>query len=335
MRLFGRGDGGKERRRFTRVFFATDLHGSTPTFKKFLSAARVYEADVLVMGGDVSGKALVPIVEAGDGGYEVSLHGEHRRLRDEPELQQIRDAVETQGQYHAVVSEDEYERLRSDSHARDELFGRLVRERLAHWRELAEERLEPLGVRCYVTGGNDDEAETLSIFDGADDGAMVFCEGRVAMIDEHHAMISCGWSNPTPWRTPRETSEEELADKLESCGRELSDSSRAVFNIHPPPHDSTLDVCPALDDSTDPPSPIYSGGQPLMTTAGSTAVRELIERRQPLLGLHGHIHESRGAHEIGRTLVINPGSEYGEGFLRGCLVNLAEDEVLSFQMTSG
>lgn len=332
MRLFG--GGRKDKRKFTRVFFATDLHGSTPTFKKFLSAARVYEADVLVMGGDVSGKTLVPIIDAGDGTYELSLHDERRRV-PEAELDEIRGALETQGQYHAVVSADEYERLRGDGAARDELFARLVRERLAHWRELAEERLEPLGVRCYLTGGNDDEAETLSVLDDATDGAMVFCEGRLVMIDEQHPMISCGWSNPTPWRTPRETSEEQLAEMLEECSRELEDASHAVFNIHPPPHDSTLDVCPALDDSTDPPSPIYSGGQPVMTSAGSTAVRELIERHQPLLGLHGHIHEARGVHEIGRTVVVNPGSEYGEGFLRGCLVNLAEDEVLSFQMTSG
>jgi Icc-related predicted phosphoesterase len=332
VKLFGRRQAGRD---FVRLFFATDLHGSTRTFKKLLSAAHVYDASVLVMGGDVTGKVMVPIVDAGNGTYDVMLHGEHRRASAGDELAHVVEAAETQGQYHAIVSRDEYEHLRTDPSARDAVFRRLVRERLEQWRALADERLGPLGVKCFVTGGNDDEPETLAVLEGDDDGAMVFCEGRVVMIDDHHSMVSCGWSNPTPWKTPRETSEEALAEKLEACVRPLDDVGRAIFNFHPPPRDSTLDVCPALDDSTDPPSPIFSGGQPLMTAAGSTAVRDMIERSQPLLGLHGHIHESRAVYEIGRTLVVNPGSEYGEGFLRGCLVNLTEDKVLSFQMTSG
>jgi len=65
------------------------------------------------------------------------------------------------------------------------------------------------------------------------------------------------------------------------------------------------------------------------------AVREAIEKYKPLLGLHGHIHESRGVVNIGRTLCINPGSEYGEGIIRGAIVDLAKDKVLSYQLTSG
>lgn len=321
---------------FTRVFFATDLHGSTSAFKKFLSAARVYEADVLVMGGDLSGKSLLPIVDHGDGTYDVALHGEARRVRAGEELGRVRDAAETQGQYHAVVTPEEYAELQARPRVREELFLRLVRERLASWRALADERLVPLGVRCYVTGGNDDEPETIAGLADADDGgALVLVEGRRVQLDEHHTMISCGWSNPTPWNTPREVSEEVLAGKLERCVAGIEDLRQCVFNIHPPPYDSTLDLCPKLDASTDPPSPVFHGGQVVTAPAGSTAVRELIERCQPLLGLHGHIHESRAVADIGRTVLINPGSEYGEGILRGCLVNLTEDRVLSYQMTSG
>lgn len=332
MRLFGRRSG----KRFTRVFFATDLHGSTRTFKKFLNAAKVYEADVLVMGGDVSGKAVVPIVDRGEGRYEVGMHGEQRTVRAGEELAEIQEAVETQGQYHAIVAADEYERLAADESARDALYHRLVGERLLEWRGLAEERLAPLGVRCYVTGGNDDEPDVLGVLrDGGDDGALVFSEGRAVMLDELHLMVSCGWSNPTPWKTPRECAEEELARKLDACLEGVDDYVNCIFNFHPPPFDSTLDICPKLDWETDPPSPIFEGGHPVTAPAGSTAVREVIERHQPLLGLHGHIHESRAANELARTVVVNPGSEYGEGFLRGCLVNLADGEVLSYQMTSG
>ena len=49
-----------------------------------------------------------------------------------------------------------------------------------------------------------------------------------------------------------------------------------------------------------------------MIHAGSTAVRASIEKHQPLVGLHGHIHESKGFVTLGRTLCLNPGSEYGK-----------------------
>jgi Icc-related predicted phosphoesterase len=68
---------------------------------------------------------------------------------------------------------------------------------------------------------------------------------------------------------------------------------------------------------------------------GSTAVRAAIEEHQPLLSLHGHIHESGGAVRIGRTLAINAGSEYGEGVLRGVLVTVGGGKVLRYQATTG
>jgi len=324
----------KPQRPFTRVFFATDLHASTRTFRKFLNAATMYEANVLVLGGDVCGKVLTPIVRRPDGMHELLLHAEHRLVGSEHELEHAVEALDTQGHYYEFLSPEEYERVAGDDVAIDELFTRLARERLAAWREEADRRLGPLGIRCFVTGGNDDRPEALTALDG-DDGSMVFCEGRVTRIDDEHTMVSCGYSNPTPWDTPREVSEERLAHLIADAVAEMHDYGNVIFNFHPPPFDSTLDLCPRLDTSTDPPTPIYQGGQMIFGPAGSTAVREAIERHQPLLGLHGHIHEARGAVKVGRSLCVNPGSEYGEGYLRGCLVNLVDGEVLSYQMTSG
>ncbi len=326
--------GRRTRKEFTRIFFATDLHASSRSFRKFLNGARVYEPHVLVLGGDVCGKVFTPVVDAGDGSFAASLHGEQHQIEGEEALAELREALETQGHYHTVLSRGEYERLAGDERAVDEEFVRLARERLVEWREEAERRLEPLGVRCFVTGGNDDRPEVLAELANAD-GALVFCEGRAVEIDPLHVMLSCGYSNPTPWHTPREVSEEELARLIESVVAGVDDFTNVVFNFHPPPYDSTLDLCPKLDTSTDPPTPVFEGGQIAYGPAGSTAVREAIERHQPLLALHGHIHESRGVAELGRSLCVNPGSEYGEGFLRGCLVNVADGEVLSHQMTSG
>jgi uncharacterized protein len=324
----------KRSRQFTRVFFATDLHASTRTFRKFLNAATAYEADVLVLGGDVCGKVLTPIVARPDGMYELSLHSEQHVVGRDEQLEHAIEALDTQGHYYAVVTPDEYAALAADEDAVDRLFAKLAHARLAAWREEAERRLAPLGVRCFVTGGNDDRPEALAALDGAE-GALVFSEGRVTPIDDQHVMVSCGYSNQTPWHTPREVPEEELAEIIAEAVSGVDDFTNVVFNFHPPPHDSTLDLCPQLDTSTDPPSPVFRGGQMVYAAAGSTAVREALERHQPLLGLHGHIHESRGAVTVGRSLCINPGSEYGEGYLRGCIVNLVDGKVLSYQLTSG
>ena len=321
------------RRTFTRVFYATDVHASGRTFRKFLNAASAYEANVLVLGGDVCGKMLTPIVEGSGGTFSAAIHGEPATFPAE-RLDEMVESLDTQGHYHTMVSASEYARLEADEAAVDELFVRLARERLLDWREEAERRLAPLGVRCFVTGGNDDRAEALeALADG--DGAMVFSEGRVIPVDADHAMVSCGFSNPTPWDTPREVSEERLAQVIAEALDGVSDFERMIFNFHPPPYDSTLDICPKLDASTDPPSPVFEGGRMVFAAAGSTAVRDAIERHQPLLGLHGHIHEARGAVKIGRSLCVNPGSEYGEGYLRGCILNLSPEKVMSYQMTSG
>jgi uncharacterized protein len=289
---------------------------------------------VLVLGGDVCGKILTPILTRPDGTHELFLHGEHKIIEREQQLERAIEALDTQGHYYTVISPEEYSRVAADEGEIDRLFTRVAHERLAAWREEAERRLAPLGVRCFVTGGNDDRPEALEALEGAA-GAMVFCEGRVMAIDDEHTMVSCGYSNETPWRTPREVPEERLAAIIDEAVAGIDDFTNVVFNFHPPPHDSTLDLCPELDTSTDPPTPVFQGGQMVYAAAGSTAVREAIQRCQPLLGLHGHIHESRGAVTVGRSLCINPGSEYGEGYLRGCIVNLVDGKVLSYQMTSG
>jgi Icc-related predicted phosphoesterase len=115
---------------------------------------------------------------------------------------------------------------------------------------------------------------------------------------------------------------------------QVPEVSRCIFNLHDPPVDSSLDVCARLDDG-DPPRHILKGGRPVMHNAGSTAVRRAIEKYHPVLSLHGHIHESPGVVRIGKTLCINPGSEYSEGILRGAIVNLQDGHVQGYQLTTG
>lgn len=326
---------GKKGKKLTRLFFATDIHGSERTYRKFINAGKFYEANVIVMGGDISGKLMIPIIREGNGRHRATLQGSVHQLESDEQLKELQDRIGLLGFYSRIMSEDEYEHLASKPDEVSKLFHQLAKERLEAWVELAETRLKGTGIRCFVTGGNDDDPEVLEAIQGAGRESFFACEGQVVAIDEFHTMASVGFSNPTPWKTPREIPDEKLGEIIEGMCAQVKDFSHCVFNFHVPPLDSTLDSCPKLDWNTDPPTPIVSGGQMVFAGAGSQAVRDAIQKHQPLLGLHGHIHESQGVAKIGRTTCINPGSEYGEGVLRGCLVTLSDGAVEGYQMTSG
>lgn len=321
--------------RSLRIFFATDLHGSEHAFRKFINAAKFYEANVLIMGGDVLGKMIIPVVKDRHGRYHATVQGETEEVETEAALEQTLKRIGAQGAYSKVMSEEEYLVVQSEPSALDDLFHELARKRLADWVDFAETRLKGTGVKCYITGGNDDYLDTLVPLQREDLESVVGCEGKEVQLADQHTMISLGLSGPTPWKTPRETDEETLARMIEVMAVKVADMNHCIFNLHDPPLDSTLDTCPMLDWNTDPPKQIVRGGQVVMYGAGSSAVREAIEKYQPLLGLHGHIHESSGAIRLGRTLCINPGSEYGEGILRGALVTLNGSKIEHYQLTSG
>lgn len=331
MPLFGK----KLARKQTRLFFASDLHGSERTFRKFVNAGKFYDVHVLIMGGDILGKIAVPIIKDGNGRYRAHLQGRTEHLATEAELKKLIERIDTLGYYYKLMDEDEYRHVQSDPARVDALFHELARKKLEAWIDLAETRLAGTAIKCYVTGGNDDYADVLAALQREGAQSIFACEGVVSRIDDDHTMISLGFSGPTPGRTPREVPDEELGAMIEQMAAQVSNMSSCIFNFHDPPIDSTLDTCPMLDWSTDPPSQIVHGGQIVLHGAGSVSVRRAIEKYQPVLGLHGHIHESPGVIKIGRTTCINPGSEYGEGILRGCLVTLSDGRVDGYQLTSG
>ena len=329
MRLFQKGQRG------TKVFYATDVHGSERTWKKFLNAAKFYGADVLVMGGDVMGKLAIPIIREAGGSYRATVHGRVERVTSGVEVEAMRGLIRDLGFYDVVMDEDEYRATQADPEAVERLFVRLATERIASWIDLAESRLAGTGIKVYATGGNDDLTEVVATMDRTDTKAFVACEDRAVPLDDDHVMVSMPYVNPTPWKTPREDDEAGLAARIKALAAPFADHGKVIFNFHAPPVDSTLDTCPMLDGTTDPPSQVVKGGQPVLYGAGSTSIREAIERYQPMLGLHGHIHESQAAAKLGRTVCVNPGSEYGEGVLRGCLLTIAGGKVTSYQMTAG
>jgi uncharacterized protein len=327
VRLFGRKRG--ETGDFTRIFYTTDLHGSDTCFAKFLNGAEVYSADVLILGGDVAGKMMVPIVRR-NGHWEVEVFGQLRTAETEDELAVLERILRTNGFYPHRTTPDEVADLQGDQSRVEDVFLDLMKETMARWMEMADRKLSGSPVRCYVNLGNDDPPELSPIIEQAEH--VIYPDEQVLDIDDHHQMASCGYANMTPWRCARDLPEEELATRLESVISKVRDLDRAIVNFHAPPFDSTLDLAPELTKDL---KPVTVGGQPNMIPVGSRAVRESIEGHQPLLGLHGHIHEARGAVNIGRTLCINPGSEYSEGVVHGVLINLRRGEILSHQFVSG
>jgi Icc-related predicted phosphoesterase len=318
----------------TRLFFAANLHGSQPTFRKFLNAATFYGADALVFGGDLMGKVLVPIVRS-NGTYRATFQGREHRF-DADGLPAFTRAVEQPGFYWKVFEPDEHAAVEADPLARHGLFHELASARLADWLALAEERLAGTGVRLYMTGGNDDEPAVLETLEGHDGRRVVASEGCVIDLDGEHTMITVGLSTVTPWDTPREASEEEIATAIDAAAAGVPDVGRCVFNLHCPPKDTPIDTCLKLEvRPRELPRPIREGGRFVTTGGGSRAVREAIRTYQPLVGLHGHIHESGGRFRIGRTQTFNPGSEYVQGVLQGVLVSIRGGKLVSYQHTQG
>jgi Icc-related predicted phosphoesterase len=311
------------------VYYASDIHGSDRLWRKFVNAGKFYEADVLVMGGDITGKAVVPIVRVAGGLRVPELIGD--RVAAEAELESLEDRVRDRGFYPYVTTEQELAEAHGDEAKIGALFARAMADSVRRWLKLAEERLAGTGIRLYMMLGNDDEPALAEVLDASPLG--VSCEDMPVALAEQIEMLSCGIANPTPWNSPRELPEDQLAQHLEGLVAELDDPARSVFNLHVPPKATALDQAPELDATL---KPVVRGGSVVMTAAGSRAVRELIERHQPLVALHGHIHESRGVTKIGRTVCINPGSEYGEGVLHGALLVLDRRKGLrNHQLVSG
>jgi len=307
------------------------VHGSEKVFLKFLNAAKFYKADVINLCGDLTGKVIVPIVEQPDGSYKAKFLGTEVIVKTKDELENLIKNIRFNGQYPYITNPQEKEELDNNPKKVEELFKRLMIENIERWIRIAEERLRNTNVKCFIMPGNDDALEIDAVFRKISSDYVINPEGIVVEIDKHHEMISTGYSNITPWKAPRDIPEEELAKKIEEMVSQVKDINNCIFNFHCPPYDTRIDYAPKLDEQFRP--KISPAGGFEMIPAGSISVRRAIEKHQPLLGLHGHIHESPGVFKLGRTLCINPGSEYTEGILRGALIRIEYNKIKSYILT--
>jgi Icc-related predicted phosphoesterase len=311
-----------------KIFYVTDIHGSEICWRKFLNAGPFYGANVVIVGGDITGKAMVPIVERG-GHWETTMFEQHVVLDTEADVQAFEKNVLNRGYYPIRVSDEEYRHMQEDEDAVDKRFKEVMLEGTERWIAMADDKLAGKVTRAIVCPANDDMFEIDPILKS---GHVVEFGGEEPLDLEGFEMVSYGWTNPTPWDTFRELPEEELGRRIDKLLERVSDPSKTIFNFHAPPFGSGLDEAPALDADMN----IKAGGRALRPV-GSTSVKAAIERIQPVLSLHGHIHESKGATRLGSSLVLNPGSSYEEGVLQAALVTIDEKKrkVKSYQLVNG
>jgi Icc-related predicted phosphoesterase len=312
-----------------RIFFSTDIHGSEVCWKKFLNAGQHYKADVVILGGDMTGKALVPIIDDGGGSWHATLLDNRETLTGEDEVQRFEAAVIRRGYYPFRTTPEELSELSADEPRWHALFEQEMLKTVERWMEMADERLGGSGIRVFVCPGNDDQLEVDGVVANAK--TVELGEGRVIDINGFQ-LASSGWANRTPWDTYREEDEENLLERFERMIADVTtDPEHTIFSLHCPPYNTGLDEAPQLTADMS----LKDAGRATVPV-GSTAVRTVIERHQPALALHGHIHEARGTHRLGKTLCINPGSSYEQGQLLGAVIDIeGKKKVKNFVLTSG
>jgi Icc-related predicted phosphoesterase len=310
------------------IFVAADIHGSQVCWVKFLNAGRFYGVDVVVLAGDITGKGLVPIVREPRGGFRVKFMG-REQIVSAGDIGKIEESITFNGFYPYRCDPDEVEEMHGNPGAVSHAFGSAMREQLESWMALAEERLTGTGIRAFVMPGNDDQEFVSEILN--ESTVIENQDGRVIEVGGYW-LVGQGWSNPTPWDTPREKPEAELASELRQLLAQVDEPELTILNPHVPPFDTGIDFAPELRSDL---SMVTRGGQPNMVPVGSVGVREVIDEYQPLISLSGHIHESKGSVRVGRSTCVNPGSEYNVGRLLGALVELQGREVKNVQLVTG
>lgn len=314
----------------TRILFGSDFHGSEIVFRKFLSAAFQYKANVLMVGGDVTGKAMIPIVKQGGGEYEGFLFGEREQASNEDELEKLKKKISNVGFYPIVIEKDEAEAIENDPKMMSARFEAEMCERVRQWMRLADEKLTPAGMQLFFMAGNDD---LYSIDDAIAEFPKVYNPDMKRFeLEGGYEVLGISNANMTPWACARDLEEDELAKRLDTLADMVQTPEHAIVIIHVPPYETPLDSCPDLDKNL---KIITQGGQVVMKSAGSPSVKAFINKVQPMLALHGHIHESAGHTRIGRTLAINAGSEYAEGIMKAALINLEGGKVKGHILISG
>lgn len=314
-----------------RIFFSTDVHGATTIWKKWVRAPEIYGADILMLCGDLTGKTLVPFIREENGKYKVFYLGHNLTLSTQKEITEVESKLAGMGSYFIRCNQEELNRFKNNPGKVEAIIKEETEKRLREWLNLLFEKIDTNKTMVIVMPGNDDDYDIDTLIQSYSDRGIVWCLDKVVEIDRIE-IISLAHVNPTPWNTSREANEKKISEMIESLVARVNDSSKAIFNFHCPPYNTRIDLAPELDQSK---KPVLAGSQVNYIHIGSKSIRRAIEKYQPLLGLHGHVHESPGVEKIANTICINPGSEYGEGILRGYIIEIDGSKVINYWKVEG
>jgi Icc-related predicted phosphoesterase len=314
-----------------RVFFSVDVHGSTLVWRKWLAAVDYYKVDTVMLCGDLTGKMIVPIIKQSDGTYLVRFFKREWKLKSSEEIENMKLRIENSGNYPLITTPEEVERLRKNPSEVDLIMRKAILERIRKWLNLAVEKIDTKTKQLIVMPGNDDIFDVDDVIKEYEDRGIIYPLHKVIEIAGVET-ISFDYVNPTPWETPRELKEEEMRKRIEGLVSMLRDPSQSIFNFHCPPYNTRLDLAPKLDKSL---KPVTVGGEVVFEHVGSKAVRNALIKYKPQIGLHGHIHESGGIDKLDGVPIVNPGSEYGEGVLRGILFEIENKKVIKYWRIEG
>jgi Icc-related predicted phosphoesterase len=304
------------------------MHGSEGVWRKFLNASAMLKVNIAICGGDLTGKMIVPVVEQKDKKFAYYFMGKNHVV-EKLELDATFKNIRGIGYYPYQTNEKEYEEMTKDPKKVNQVFQEVMVSTLKSWLDLIPQKV-PVETKVVVCPGNDDRPDVDELVNSHK--SVLNGEGRIIEVDESHEMISCGWVNPSPWKTAREEGDDKLEERLEKYISLVQNKENAIFNFHAPPYQTKLDEAPLLDEEL---NPIIQGGSTVMVPVGSKAVKKMIEKYQPFLALHGHIHESSGSIKIGRTYSVNPGSEYAEGILRAFFIEFTGSRIGKLQRIEG
>jgi Icc-related predicted phosphoesterase len=312
----------KKEENIIRIFFTADIHNSELIFRKILSIPSLYNPDVMIISGDLTGKAIVPIIKKEDGSYICTFQGEKHVMKNEKEVKEFETKLLNKGIYPHICSKEEVVELQNDQAKLDALFKKLTVKRIEYWVRELEEKV-PENVMVLMMPGNDDIWEIDEIISSSK--RVINPLKKVVNMEYGYQIISLDYVNPTPWNTPREADENEIMKMLEKYLEKIENTGKVICNFHCPPYNTNIDLAPKLDKKL---RPVYKFGELELQHVGSKSIRKFMEKYSPLLGLHGHIHEAEGYDKVGRTLVINPGSQYSAGMLKGIIVDLDRNGII-------
>lgn len=313
-----------------RIFFAADAHGSTEVWKKWLNTSKHHDPDVLMLCGDLTSKALVPIIEERKG-YTCHYFDKKWKLKTEEDVRKMEDRLAAVGVLSMRCTPEEVAELQADQKKVTKTIHDAIMARMKEWLDLLVKRIDTKKITVIAMPGNDDDPDVDAIIKSYEDRGVIYPLDRVVKLNGYE-LISLAHVTPTPWDTPREMTEEQFEKEIDRLMGKVKDPRKAILNFHMPPHETTLDLAPELTKDL---KVVSDLSHVVMTHVGSKAIRSAIERYQPLLGLHGHIHESDGLEWLGETVVINPGSEYEKGILRGYIIDIVDDKIGSYLRISG